>query len=138
MASGKGGQAFKVDRLMQPARAKFPKLDRNSRQHRMRFDQISRGEDSLTRQLGLVAGLFHALSEHMRGKASLMDSGTQREKLHLEYQFDHSVDASDDASADAIDLLDISEAAQFLNVSETSLRRWTIDGSLPCLLEVRS
>lgn len=36
-------------------------------------------------------------------------------------------------SADAIELLDISEAAQFLNVSETSLRRWTNDGLLPCL-----
>jgi excisionase family DNA binding protein len=36
-------------------------------------------------------------------------------------------------SADAIELLDISEAAQFLSVSETSLRRWTNDGLLPCL-----
>ena len=36
-------------------------------------------------------------------------------------------------STDAIELLDISEAAQFLNVSETSLRRWTNDGLLPCL-----
>jgi transcriptional repressor of dcmA and dcmR len=31
------------------------------------------------------------------------------------------------------ELLDISEAAQFLNVSETSLRRWTNAGVLPCL-----
>jgi len=31
------------------------------------------------------------------------------------------------------DLLDIGEAAQFLSVSETSLRRWTNAGSLPCL-----
>jgi len=31
------------------------------------------------------------------------------------------------------DLLDIDEAAQFLNVSETSLRRWTNAGALPCL-----
>ena len=30
-------------------------------------------------------------------------------------------------------LLDISEAARFLNVSETSLRRWTNDGRLACL-----
>ena len=31
------------------------------------------------------------------------------------------------------ELLDISEAAEFLNVSETSLRRWTNAGVLPCL-----
>src|ERR1700681_205398 len=31
------------------------------------------------------------------------------------------------------DLLDIGEAARFLNVSETSLRRWTNAGTLPCL-----
>jgi len=35
--------------------------------------------------------------------------------------------------ADSTELLDISEAAQFLNVSETSLRRWTNAGVLPCL-----
>jgi transcriptional repressor of dcmA and dcmR len=35
--------------------------------------------------------------------------------------------------SDASDLLDIGEAAQFLNVSETSLRRWTNSGELPCL-----
>ena len=69
----------------------------------------------------------------MRGKASRIDSGTQREQLHLRSQSDHWVNASGGASADAIDLLDISEAAQFLNVSETSLRRWTNDGLLPCL-----
>jgi transcriptional repressor of dcmA and dcmR len=34
---------------------------------------------------------------------------------------------------DANDLLDIGEAARFLNVSETSLRRWTNAGTLPCL-----
>jgi transcriptional repressor of dcmA and dcmR len=34
---------------------------------------------------------------------------------------------------DADDLLDIGEAAQFLNVSETSLRRWTNAGALSCL-----
>lgn len=34
---------------------------------------------------------------------------------------------------DANDLLDIGEAAQFLNVSEASLRRWTNAGTLPCL-----
>jgi excisionase family DNA binding protein len=34
---------------------------------------------------------------------------------------------------DEIELLDISEAAAFLNVSETSLRRWTNAGILPCL-----
>lgn len=62
-----------------------------------------------------------------------MDSGTQREKLHLESQSDHWVNAPGEASPDASDLLDISEAAQFLNVSETSLRRWTNDGLLACL-----
>jgi excisionase family DNA binding protein len=35
--------------------------------------------------------------------------------------------------ADANDLLDIGEAAGFLSVSETSLRRWTNAGVLPCL-----
>ena len=35
--------------------------------------------------------------------------------------------------SDASELLDIGEAAQFLNVSETSLRRWTNSGALPCL-----
>ncbi len=35
--------------------------------------------------------------------------------------------------SDASDLLDIGDAAQFLNVSETSLRRWTNSGALPCL-----
>jgi excisionase family DNA binding protein len=35
--------------------------------------------------------------------------------------------------SDTIELLDISEAAQFLNVSETSLRRWTNAGDLACL-----
>jgi excisionase family DNA binding protein len=69
----------------------------------------------------------------MHGKASRVDSGTQREKSHLQSQSDRWVNASGDASAAAIDLLDISEAAQFLNVSETSLRRWTNDGLLPCL-----
>src|SRR3982074_2152102 len=34
---------------------------------------------------------------------------------------------------DTNDLLDIGEAARFLNVSETSLRRWTNAGALPCL-----
>jgi transcriptional repressor of dcmA and dcmR len=34
---------------------------------------------------------------------------------------------------DAIELLDIREAAQFLGVSETSLRRWTNASMLPCL-----
>lgn len=34
---------------------------------------------------------------------------------------------------EANELLDIGEAARFLNVSETSLRRWTNAGALPCL-----
>jgi transcriptional repressor of dcmA and dcmR len=40
---------------------------------------------------------------------------------------------SDGGSADATELVDIGGAARFLNVSETSLRRWTNDGLLPCL-----
>jgi excisionase family DNA binding protein len=47
------------------------------------------------------------------------------------HYWDNALD--DAASNHAIELLDISEAAQFLNVSETSLRRWTNDGLLPCL-----
>jgi excisionase family DNA binding protein len=35
--------------------------------------------------------------------------------------------------SDPIEVLDISEAARLLNVSETSLRRWTNAGVLPCL-----
>jgi excisionase family DNA binding protein len=35
--------------------------------------------------------------------------------------------------SDTVELLDISEAARFLNVSETSLRRWTNAGALDCL-----
>ena len=35
--------------------------------------------------------------------------------------------------SDENDLLDIGEAARFLNVSETSLRRWTNSGALQCL-----
>lgn len=34
---------------------------------------------------------------------------------------------------DNFQLLDIKQAAKFLNVSETSLRRWTNSGRLPCL-----
>src|SRR5688572_26613271 len=37
------------------------------------------------------------------------------------------------AAGDAEPLLDIEQAARFLNVSETSLRRWTNDGRLACL-----
>jgi excisionase family DNA binding protein len=66
-------------------------------------------------------------------KASRMDSMTRHKKLHLRSQSAHWVNGPGGASADAIDLLDISEAAQFLSVSETSLRRWTNDGLLPCL-----
>jgi excisionase family DNA binding protein len=52
---------------------------------------------------------------------------------HLRSHGDDWVKVSAGGSADAIELLDIGEAAQFLNVSETSLRRWTNDGLLPCL-----
>ena len=51
----------------------------------------------------------------------------------LRAQSDYSVNTSPGGAADAIELLDINEAARFLNVSETSLRRWTNDGLLPCL-----
>ena len=37
------------------------------------------------------------------------------------------------AAGDVSDLLDIAQAAAFLNVSETSLRRWTNSGQLRCL-----
>jgi transcriptional repressor of dcmA and dcmR len=37
------------------------------------------------------------------------------------------------AATDISDLLDIAQAAAFLNVSETSLRRWTNSGQLRCL-----
>ena len=43
-------------------------------------------------------------------------------------------DISDRAVTDDSEpLLDIEQAARFLNVSETSLRRWTNDGRLACL-----
>jgi excisionase family DNA binding protein len=48
-------------------------------------------------------------------------------------QEDYWVDSLGGGSPDATALLDIGEAAQFLNVSETSLRRWTNEGLLPCL-----
>jgi excisionase family DNA binding protein len=35
--------------------------------------------------------------------------------------------------SEADELLDIEQAARFLNVSETSLRRWTHAGRLACL-----
>src|ERR1700693_6261397 len=55
-------------------------------------------------------------------------------RLHLPVQPDYWVKPLGGANLiDAIELLDISEAAQFLNVSETSLRRWTNAGVLPCL-----
>ena len=69
----------------------------------------------------------------MHGKARRVDSESQDERSHLRPQSDSWVNVSGGGSADAIELLDIREAAQFLNVSETSLRRWTNDGLLPCL-----
>jgi excisionase family DNA binding protein len=44
---------------------------------------------------------------------------------------DHIADRA--ATDDSEPLLDIEQAARFLNVSETSLRRWTNDGRLACL-----
>jgi transcriptional repressor of dcmA and dcmR len=43
------------------------------------------------------------------------------------------LDDNPDAVDQAEPLLDIEQAARFLNVSETSLRRWTNDGRLACL-----
>lgn len=54
-------------------------------------------------------------------------------RAQSDYLSDYSVNSSAGGAADAIELLDISEATRFLNVSETSLRRWTNDGLLPCL-----
>jgi transcriptional repressor of dcmA and dcmR len=45
----------------------------------------------------------------------------------------HWVNGLGGGSTGTIELLDIGEAAGFLNVSEASLRRWTNDESLPCL-----
>jgi transcriptional repressor of dcmA and dcmR len=50
-------------------------------------------------------------------------------RKHEEYR----VNGSAGGSTDATGLLDIGEAARFLHVSETSLRRWTNDRILPCL-----
>jgi len=69
----------------------------------------------------------------MPGKAAYAHSQVQQVRSRARAQRRHSVDASAGGSGDAIELLDIGEAAQFLNVSETSLRRWTNDGLLPCL-----
>jgi len=43
------------------------------------------------------------------------------------------VNRSHTVAIDPNELLDIGEAAEFLNVSEASLRRWTNSGALPCL-----
>jgi transcriptional repressor of dcmA and dcmR len=43
------------------------------------------------------------------------------------------LDDMSDTVAQSEPLLDIEQAARFLNVSETSLRRWTNDGRLACL-----
>ena len=69
----------------------------------------------------------------MHGKTGMAYSGARNMRPHLRVESDYSVNASSGGSAEAIELLDISEAARFLNVSETSLRRWTNDGILPCL-----
>jgi excisionase family DNA binding protein len=69
----------------------------------------------------------------MHGRAGRRDSEARHVRLRLQPQRDYWVNATGGGSTDAIELLDISEAAQFLNVSETSLRRWTNEGILPCL-----
>jgi len=65
----------------------------------------------------------------MPGKAAYAHSQAQQVRSRARARKSDSVGGS----GDAIELLDIGEAAQFLNVSETSLRRWTNDGLLPCL-----
>ena len=57
----------------------------------------------------------------------------QQVRLTARKQRDHWVNGLGGGSTDTIELLDIGEAADFLNVSEASLRRWTNDGLLPCL-----
>jgi excisionase family DNA binding protein len=69
----------------------------------------------------------------MHGRPGRRDSEARHVRLRLGPQRDYWVNATGGGSTDAIELLDISEAAQFLNVSETSLRRWTNEGILPCL-----
>ena len=54
-------------------------------------------------------------------------------RLRLRTEGDYWITAVGDGSTDGIELLDISGAAQFLSVSEASLRRWTNGGILPCL-----
>ena len=61
------------------------------------------------------------------------DSQVRRERLPARRQSDHWVNRLGGGSTDTVELLDIGEAADFLNVSEASLRRWTNNGSLPCL-----
>jgi transcriptional repressor of dcmA and dcmR len=69
----------------------------------------------------------------MQTKAASARSRVQQLRPPARTQRGYSVDTSGGGSADLTELLDISEAARFLNVSETSLRRWTNDGLLPCL-----
>ena len=57
----------------------------------------------------------------------------RRERLPARRQSDHWVNRLGGGSTDTVELLDIGEAADFLNVSEASLRRGTNNGSLPCL-----
>lgn len=54
-------------------------------------------------------------------------------RLRLPTQGGYSINELTPESADATELLDIGQAARFLNVSEASLRRWTNDGLLACL-----
>jgi len=54
-------------------------------------------------------------------------------RLRLRTEDDYWVTAIGGGSTDGIELLDISGAAQFLSLSEASLRRWTNGGILPCL-----
>jgi transcriptional repressor of dcmA and dcmR len=81
-----------------------------------------------------ATGLFYASGDDMQGKGKRDDSVARHPRLRLRSEGDYWVNALGGGSGDdAIELLDISEAAQFLNVSETSLRRWTNDGLLSCL-----
>jgi excisionase family DNA binding protein len=69
----------------------------------------------------------------VHGKTALVGSGARYMRLRLRSQGDYWITALGGGSTDAIELLDIGGAAQFLGVSEASLRRWTNGGILACL-----
>jgi transcriptional repressor of dcmA and dcmR len=77
---------------------------------------------------------MHLMGGMARRTAQVRDSSQPHLDPRSRSRSDYWVSATTSGgSAEAIELLDISDAALFLNVSETSLRRWTNDGLLPCL-----